>query len=174
MDDRSLLRLHDAIAAVCPIDGLNPDAGRIDYAEGSTQQQRDAAVAVMAAFDADASTAEDVDTERDRRLATYTFGGKVYQFDSESRENINGVGTLALAAIINGSQPGDYRWADADVDFSFIALDNTPVLMDAQTAWNFAQSAAIWKKQHIYAARAIKDTSPIPANYADDSLWPTA
>lgn len=119
-------------------------------------------------------TKMDVNRERDRRLETYTFNGKVYQFDTGSRENITDVGTMALAAIINGSQPGDYRWADADVDFAFIALDNTPVLMDAQTAWNFSQSAAVWKKQHIYAAREIKDTSPIPANYADDSLWPIA
>lgn len=118
--------------------------------------------------------ASDVDAERDRRLETYTFGGHTFQFDADSQTNISGAGTLALAAIINGAQPGDYRWANADADFVWLATNNDAVKMDAQTAWNFAQSAALWKQQHVYAARAIKDTSPIPANYADDSLWPTA
>jgi hypothetical protein len=51
-------------------------------------------------------------------------------------------------------------------------LDNTPTVMDAQTMLAFAQAAASWKREHIYAGRAIKDLSPIPADYAADGRWP--
>lgn len=115
----------------------------------------------------------DVSSERDRRLLSFPFGGKVYQFDQDSQTNIAGAGTLSLAAIINGVQAGDYRWSDPDADFYWLASDNSQTLMDAQTMFAFAQAAAAWKRDHIYAARIIKDLSPIPADYADDSRWPT-
>jgi hypothetical protein len=49
--------LHDAIAAVCPIDGISiSDVGdkskwRIDFSAGATAQQKDAAAQVVAGFD---------------------------------------------------------------------------------------------------------------------------
>lgn len=113
----------------------------------------------------------DVEVERDRRIASFTFSGKTYQLSGESLINVQGAGTLALAAIINGAQPGDYRWADPDEDFSWIASDNSATLMDAQTTWAFAQAAASWRKQMIYKARALKDMDPIPTDYANDSYW---
>lgn len=115
-----------------------------------------------------------INGERDRRLQTLPFAGKQYDFDSDSRQNILGAFALALAAIGNGAQPGDYRWADADKDFTWIAKDNSSSLMDAQTALAFGQAAASWKADHIRTARAIKDLDLIPSDYADDSRWPTA
>lgn len=114
-----------------------------------------------------------INGERDRRIQVFTFSGKQYDFDADSRQNVSGAHSLALAAVINGAQPGDYRWADPDEDFTWIAHDNTVTLMDAQTTLAFGQAAALWKADHIRTARAIKDLDPIPSDYADDSRWPT-
>jgi len=114
-----------------------------------------------------------VNAERDRRLRSFSFAGKAFQFDADSKSNVAGAGTLALAAIINGAQPGNLRWADANRDFTWLASDNTVVTMDAQTTFAFAQAAAKWVSDHIYAARAIKDISPIPSDYAADARWPS-
>ena len=112
-----------------------------------------------------------VNLERDRRMATFGFSGKLYDLQGQSLANVSGAGTLSLAAIINGAQPGDLRWADPDQDFTWIANDNTIVPMDAQTTWAFAQTAAAWRKHCIYKARALKDMDPIPSDYANDSYW---
>lgn len=120
-----------------------------------------------------APVAADVNAERDRRMSVFTFGGKQFQFDDASQLNISGAGTLALAAIINGAQPGNLRWSDAGKDFRWVAMDNTAVTMDAQTTFAFAQAAAKWKADHIHAARTIKDMSPIPTDYADNARWPS-
>lgn len=112
-----------------------------------------------------------VDAERDRRMGSFTFAGKAYDLTGQSLANVSGAGTLALAALINGAQPGDLRWADPDADFTWIANDNTMTPMDAQTTWAFAQTAAAWRKHCIFKARQIKDNSPIPANYTADSYW---
>ena len=113
----------------------------------------------------------DVDAERDRRMGTFTFGGKAYDLKGQSLANVSGAGTLSLAAIINGAQPGNLRWADPDEDFTWIANDNTMTPMDAQTCWAFAQTAASHRKDMIFKARAIKDMSPIPADYTANSYW---
>ena len=116
-------------------------------------------------------TPANVDIERDRRMGTFTFGGKAYDLKGQSLANVSGAGTLSLAAIINGAQPGDLRWADPDADFTWIANDNTMTPMDAQTCWAFAQTAASHRKDMIFKARAIKDMSPIPADYTANSYW---
>lgn len=116
-------------------------------------------------------TTADVNMERDRRMALFTFDGRSYDLAGQALANVSGAGTLALAAIINGAQPGDLRWADPDEDFTWIAHDNSIVPMDAQTCWAFAQTAASWRKHCIYKARALKDMDPIPADFAADSYW---
>lgn len=121
------------------------------------------------------TTAGDVNRERDRRLRQFVFGGKAYDFcDGRGSDiNIAGAGTLALAAIIAGAQPGNLRWANADTDFGWIAADNTMTTMDAQTCLLFAQAAAAWKAGHIHTARVIKNLETIPADYAADARWPS-
>ena len=114
-----------------------------------------------------------VNAERDRRIQSFPFSGKTFDFcDGRGSDiNIAGAGTLALAAIMAGAQPGNLRWADPANDFSWVAADNSTVTMDAHTTLNFAKAAADWKARHIRRARVLKDASPIPANYADDAQW---
>jgi hypothetical protein len=114
-----------------------------------------------------------VNEERDRRIdAGFTFGGVFYQSAPSDRENIAGASTSALAAIMNGAVEGDYRWHGGEVDFAWIAADNTTIQMDAQTMFAFGQAAMAHKQVHIFAARLIKDADPVPPNYTDDGYWP--
>lgn len=123
--------------------------------------------------DAPPPTSDAIDAERDRRIANgFTFGGKLYQSRPEDRENIAGASVAALAAITNGAEPEDYRWHGGGSDFVWIAADNSLTPMDAQTMFAFGQAAMAHKQAHIFAARALKDADPIPADYADDSYWP--
>jgi hypothetical protein len=118
-------------------------------------------------------SAHDIDAERDRRIAAgFTFGGVFYQSRPEDRENIMGAGTAALGAMMLGAQAGDYRWHGGDSDFVWIAADNSTHPMDAQTVYAFGLAAMAHKTAHIFAARAIKDADPIPADYTDNSYWP--
>jgi hypothetical protein len=114
-----------------------------------------------------------VDAERDRRIdAGFTFGGVLYQSRATDRENIAGAAQLGFMAVVAGAQPGDLRWASADSDFRWIAADNTTVAMDAHTVVDFGRTCAGQKQAQIFAARALKDMAPIPADYTDDKYWP--
>ncbi|QKV17865.1 DUF4376 domain-containing protein [Oricola thermophila] len=128
---------------------------------------------VIQPYQTPAPTAADVNAERDRRIADgFMFNGVQYQSGPEDRENIAGAATAALGAIMNGAQPGDYHWHGGSSDFVWIAADNTEHAMDAQTVYAFGQAALAHKQAHIFAARALKDSDPIPADYADDQYWP--
>lgn len=119
-------------------------------------------------------TASDINKERDRRLATFTFGGVVYDFNDGrgSQENIAGASTLALGALIAGAQPKNLRWANPDRDFTWIARDNTMITMDAPTMFSFGKSAASFKGSVMFAARALKNSIPLPVDHTDDKYWP--
>jgi hypothetical protein len=119
-------------------------------------------------------TAADVDRERDRRIAAgFAFDGVHYQSRREDRENIAGASTAALAAIMAGAQPGDFRWANPDEDFAWIAADNSMHPMDAHTVFNFGKTALAHKQAHILAARTVKNMEEIPADYATNpAYWP--
>ncbi|KQT51979.1 hypothetical protein ASG43_20580 [Aureimonas sp. Leaf454] len=114
-----------------------------------------------------------VNAERDRRIRSgFTFVGKPYDYDDASQKRITGAATLAGFAAAAGAQPNDLRWHGGTSDFVWIAQDNTLVPMDAPTCFAFGQAAAAWESANVFAAKAIKETSPIPANFADDALWP--
>lgn len=116
---------------------------------------------------------EDVNAERDRRIdGRFAFGGHIFQSDTEARENISGASAAAIGAIMLGAQAGDLRWHGGDEDFAWLALDNTSVPMDAPTVYAFGMAAMRHKSDHIWAARALKDADPTPADFADDSHWP--
>ncbi|NVP54448.1 DUF4376 domain-containing protein [Mycoplana rhizolycopersici] len=120
-----------------------------------------------------AARADRVNAERDRRIvAGLVFGGVLYQTRDQDRENIAGAGALAIAAIVNGAQPGDYRWYGGDTDFTWIAADNSLHVMDAPTLIAFGNAVVNRKAALIHAARVIKDMSPIPADFANDRYWP--
>ncbi|MBB4120681.1 DUF4376 domain-containing protein [Martelella radicis] len=114
-----------------------------------------------------------IDAERDRRIAAgFVFRGILYQSRAEDRENIAGAATAALGAMINGAEADDYRWHGGDSDFVWIAADNSTNRMDAATMYAFGQAALAHKQAHIFAARALKDLSPIPTDFAADRHWP--
>jgi hypothetical protein len=120
-----------------------------------------------------APTSSDVNTERNSRIeAGFTFGGKVYDFDPKSKANISGAALNAFMAIVGGAQVGDLRWHGGSSDFAWIAQDNSLTTMDAQTVVAFGQAAAAHETAHIFAARALKESDPIPTDYADDVNWP--
>ncbi|SOC45777.1 uncharacterized protein DUF4376 [Rhizobium subbaraonis] len=117
--------------------------------------------------------ADRVNAERDRRIvAGLVFGGILYQTRDQDRENIAGAGALAIAAIMNGAQPGDYRWHGGDTDFTWIAADNSLHVMDAPTLIALGNAVVNHKAALIHAARVIKDMNPIPADFANDTYWP--
>lgn len=118
-------------------------------------------------------TSAAIDVERDRRIADgFTFNGLAYQLDDKSKTNVTAAGADARFAIAGGAQPGDLRWADPDNDFGWIASDNTVTSMDATTMVDFSTAAKFWVTKHIFAARALKDMEPIPADYEQDTYWP--
>lgn len=138
---------------------------KIDWSKLSTAQSR--------AADASLAAAQSVDQERDRRIdAGFAFNGVQYQSRATDRENIAGAAQLGFMALVAGAQPGDLRWASADSDFRWIAADNSTVAMDAHTVVDFGRTCAGQKQAQIFAARALKDMTPIPADYTDDKYWP--
>ncbi|EYR81368.1 DUF4376 domain-containing protein [Shinella sp. DD12] len=123
--------------------------------------------------DAPPPSEADVDAERDRRIsAGFSFAGVIYQSRPGDRENIMGAGTAALGAMMQGALPGNLRWHGGDTDFAWIAADNSLNPMDAQTVYAFGLAAMAHKTAHIFAARAIKDANPVPADFADNIYWP--
>jgi hypothetical protein len=120
-------------------------------------------------------TADEVNAERDKRIATgFQFAGKSYAMDNESKARIIGAATLAGFAIAAGAQTGNYRWHGGSSDFVWIADDNSLTRMDAQTCFAFGQAAAAWETKLIFAARVIKQSSPVPGDYTNDTLWPVS
>ncbi|MCD1644161.1 DUF4376 domain-containing protein [Aurantimonas coralicida] len=116
---------------------------------------------------------EQVTTERNRRIrAGFAFSGKTFDYDAASQQRITGAATLAGFAIGNGALADDLRWHGGDTDFVWIASDNSLMGMDAPTCFAFGQAAAAHESAHIFAARALKDMTAIPADFADDSYWP--
>lgn len=113
-----------------------------------------------------------VDAERDRRIANgFDFNGVRYQSRPEDRENMAGASTAALAAIMNGAEPENYRWHGGDSDFEWIAEDNTLHKMDAQTMFALGQTAMRHKQSMIFNARNLKDMETIPEDFANDEYW---
>lgn len=122
-----------------------------------------------------AVTAEDVDKERDRRIADgFVFQGVRYQSRSEDRENIAGAAVAALKAISSGANPGDFGWfKDVEV-FCWIAENNSLIPMDAQTMFEFGEAAMAHKQSIIFFGRALKDrigAGDYLPDVTDDALW---
>lgn len=111
--------------------------------------------------------------ERDNRIdRNLVFQGNAYDYDPASRERISGAAALAGFAVMQGAEPGDYRWNGASADFSWRDKNNFNNLMDAQTMFAFGQTAAEHVRAHIFAAVALKEMAEIPEDYFDDKYWP--
>lgn len=119
-----------------------------------------------------APTPIDVNKERDRRLrANFIFQGNEYQRDPLSMQRIAGAAQIASIAITNGAQAGDLRWYDNSTDFGWISANDNVILMDAPTVVNFGIAAAITETRLIFAARALRQMTPIPEDYTNDKWW---
>ncbi|MDQ0135674.1 hypothetical protein J2T08_003595 [Neorhizobium galegae] len=125
-------------------------------------------------------SSDDVDAERDRRIAAgFTFEGVLYQADEEARENIMGAHKAASdAMMLFGAEAGNLAWQQlldphAPAEFKWIAADNSRVSMDAPTVLRFGYAALGHKSRHIFAASDIKSMSSIPSDYASNpAYWP--
>jgi hypothetical protein len=119
------------------------------------------------------SLKDQINAERDRRLnLPFAFAGKMFDRDAVSIARINGASTLAGFAMGAGAQPGDLRWHGGEVDFMWIAADNSLVSMDAQTTFAFGREAASVESRLIFAAKQLREANPIPLDFADDKWWP--
>lgn len=116
---------------------------------------------------------EQVNEERDRRIqAGVPFEGHVFDYNQMGKDNIESRAILAKLAIMNGSKKGDYRWFDPDSDFTWITQSNEKILMDAYQVSELGNTAMKWTTDHVFAARNLKDMTPIPQDYKDDKYWP--
>lgn len=114
-----------------------------------------------------------VNAERDRRMrGTFTFGGKEYDCDQTSLQRITGAASLAGFWMAAGGDPQSNLWHGGVNPFLWISHDNAANVMTAATVFAFGQAAAHNETAHIFAARALKDMNPIPADYASDAYWP--
>ncbi len=116
-----------------------------------------------------------IDAEAARRTkAGFVFQGVHFQFDDLAKSRITGASSMAHIAItLGGKSPTDLRWHGGDEDFTWIATDNSEMPMNAGTVLAFGQTAGNWESAHVRAAKVLKDTDPIPTDYATNAAyWP--
>lgn len=116
----------------------------------------------------------DVDAERDRRLAKFTYDGHTFQSDPTSKIRISGAALAAVAYIADGGSPTDADWDNPGSQIPFTWLSVTNVLVSLTPNQMIAMGRAMManEKAVIYAGRTLKEMSPIPADFRDDSYWP--
>jgi hypothetical protein len=145
-------RLHKALIDVAPVVGVavgrkdNKSTWRVDFDDNATQEQKDAAAAVIAAFDINAPTADDVRTEAQRRImvlvgAASLDGCIIKQLNANMRAN-------ELNDIRHGRE-----WTEAEA----------------------AEAAALRglanQIKAIRAASNVLEPAP-PADFTADTHWP--
>lgn len=129
-----------------------------------------------------------VDDEAMRRIeGGFLYNGKTFDSTTVSIRRINGAGTLASIAVMNGAQPGNFYWqyppntwelpeetkqANGMTPFGWIVSDNTIMLLDAYMVIEMGAAAAAWERDHVFAARTLKNMNPIPLDYKDEIYWP--
>ena len=91
-----------------------------------------------------------------------TYKGKVFQIDSASRANIDAGSLLASLAIQNMTAnkitiTDNLRWTNPNVDFGWIAEDNSILSLDAPSMIQFGQTMAGYYTELIFTARGIKN-----------------
>lgn len=92
-----LLRLHEAVAAVCPVLGVSGDSAavRLDFAPAATTEQRAAAQAVADAFDWSPEAQAAWEKERTRAQSLSTLLSRADTTGFQVRAVIDAVCTLA-------------------------------------------------------------------------------
>lgn len=144
-------KIHAAIEAVCPIDGVSIGSEdkatwSIAFKADATGEQRDAAINLMAAFDPDAPSVDDVRAEAQRRIIALV-----------GASDITSCLIKQLNANMRANELNDYRH-----DRELTAEENAEAKMLRVLA------------EMIKAIRAASNAfaEPIPTDYRDDKFWP--
>lgn len=175
MDRMISTSLHEAISAICPIDGVsigdpsNKATWRIDFAAAATAQQRAAATAIIASFNPNLGAIIDqIDAERDRRLGLGypdAVTGKTFQTDAASIALLTAVGTVALALIAAGqpNKPLKLIPVDNSITFQLSATEMVDLL---------ANRMMPWISGHRFNARDMKNRAIAGQNIDINAGWP--
>lgn len=111
------------------------------------------------------ATKDQVNRERDRRLdGGVVHGGVEFQSDEASRAAIAKKTTLALGLMAVGKQSDTFTW---------ISANNSQVTMTATEFYDFGDAVDTYEENIRFVARKLKDSNPIPGDYADDKYWPS-
>ncbi len=144
----------------------------IDTATGQTVT-REATAEEAAEFPAAAApTPDDVAAERARRILaglTITVPGHATPVrltgDQQTRDNLQALAMAAQMRVAAGDTTTPTTWRDADNADHVLTPPQLLALWSAAAAYVGAVYAASW---------ALKDATPIPADYADNTHWPAA
>lgn len=122
----------------------------------------------------------DVTALRDQKVdAGFMFEGVLYQSRPQDRENVSGVHQRAKDWLDGGGDPTTLRWANPNVDFVFIAADNSMHPMTAPTAKALGVALYDFKSACIFHAYELKMTIDAATTGAEvDAIditvgWPT-
>lgn len=117
------------------------------------------------------ATAAQVDAERDRRMVLpFAFGGKTYQRDPVSVARINGAVSMALAAMMAGTPADAPLWVNGG-PFQWITADNSVATLTPAEVVQLGLACAAVEKNLVFAARQLKDQTPIRLDYTNDEHW---
>lgn len=98
-----------------------------------------------------------VSAKRDAVIESgFVFDGVLYQSRDRDQLRIAATAQLAAAYIAQGQNLSSLRWADANNDFTWIAADNTKVLMTAPQMYSFALAAMVFVRSCVYVGDAKK------------------
>ena len=101
--------------------------------------------------------------------AGFTYGGALFQIDSDSQTQMAAMGIMALGSI---TDPANSPWPDG---FYWVAADNSHVPMDAATMYAFGRAVAGYVSACVLRLRAIKDAIAAAADQASlDAIDVTA
>lgn len=119
------------------------------------------------------SRREAINVERNRRMnGVITFQDHTYEADQFSYDLIRDAHVVASNAIVEGAQPGDFRWSEPDSDFAWRDIAEVWVPMDAMTCVDFAERVISYRGSCVRHGMALKTMNPLPEDYTDDKYWP--
>ena len=147
-------KLHEAIAAVCPIEGVR--IGRVDDRASwavvakpeATPEQLQAAIEALAAFDPDAPAIEDVRAECQRRLIQLCHARDAADLQVKIA-NAQREAARYLNILVTGNELADDQAA------------RRTVLMELDAAIERLRAKS----------NALEATSPIPRDFRNDGYW---
>lgn len=165
-------QLHDRISKVCPINGIS--IGNVDdrstwlirFDDTASDQQRNAATAVLGAFDPNAPTLEQINAERDRRIA---LG---FSYDFGDARGVHHIGTTP-ADMIGWGEVSTYAGAlldMGDVTTTIAIVTDTGPCEVTAPEWRAIEVAAATFRQPIWA-RSFVLQALLPTDYATDAQW---